>query len=158
MKYVRNDIVKPFRVKILLYAERVREMHELAKYLHPPSMKVEISMAANWAFRNEEFATGDLKLAIKDGLPKSMRDTLYDHQEDYRSLIYEDWCDFMSTIEDKNERKRSVGHIKKIAPSRAVSLSDSDKSTRILCRKKAKTGVSNSHKTPRRTHDRHHGT
>ena len=33
MKYVRNDIVKPFRVKILRYAKRVREMHELAKQL-----------------------------------------------------------------------------------------------------------------------------
>ena len=36
MKYVRNDIVKPFKVKTLRYAERVRDMHELAKYLPPP--------------------------------------------------------------------------------------------------------------------------
>ena len=31
MKYICNDIVKPFKVKILLYYKRVREMHDLAK-------------------------------------------------------------------------------------------------------------------------------
>ena len=36
MKYICNDIVKPFRVKILRYTERVIEMHELAKYIPPP--------------------------------------------------------------------------------------------------------------------------
>ena len=39
MKYVRNDIVKPFKVKTLRYAKRVREIHELAKYLPTPLMK-----------------------------------------------------------------------------------------------------------------------
>ena len=48
MKYVCNDIVKLFKVRILYYAKRVRDMHELAKYLHPPSMKGEITMADNW--------------------------------------------------------------------------------------------------------------
>ena len=31
MKYVRNDILKPFKVKILRYAKRVQKMHELGK-------------------------------------------------------------------------------------------------------------------------------
>ena len=48
MKYICNDIVKPFKVKILHYADRVREMHNLAKYLPPPLMKGEIAEAANW--------------------------------------------------------------------------------------------------------------
>ena len=39
VKYVYNDIVKPFRVEILKYNRRVREMHDLAKYLPPPSIK-----------------------------------------------------------------------------------------------------------------------
>ena len=39
MKYVCNDILKPFKVKILRYTKRVRERHDLAKYLPPPSMK-----------------------------------------------------------------------------------------------------------------------
>ena len=53
MKYVCNDIEKPFKVKILRYSESVREMHDLAKYLPPPSMKAESAMAANLYVRNE---------------------------------------------------------------------------------------------------------
>ena len=34
LKYICNGIVNPFRVKILCYAKRVREMYEFEKY--PP--------------------------------------------------------------------------------------------------------------------------
>ena len=87
-----------------------------------------------------------------------MRYELDDHPEDYCSLTYEDWCDLLSTIEVKDERKRSAGYIKKIASARAASLSNSNESVRMPRKKKAKTGVSNSHKNPRRAPDRHHGT
>ena len=80
-------------------------MHELDKYLPPPPMKGESAMSDSWALRNEEFTTGDIQLSIRDGLPKSMRDELDDHPEDYRSLTYEDWCDLLSTIEVKHEKK-----------------------------------------------------
>ena len=68
-------------------------------------MKGESAMADNWNVHKEEFTTSDLRLAIKDRLPKFMRDELYDHPEDYRFLTYEDWCDFLSTIKVKYERK-----------------------------------------------------
>ena len=48
LKYVCNDIVKPFRVVILHYTESVEEMHDLSKYIPPPSMKGEIFEASNW--------------------------------------------------------------------------------------------------------------
>ena len=35
VKYIRNDIMKPFRVGTLQYYEHVCEMHDLAKYLPP---------------------------------------------------------------------------------------------------------------------------
>ena len=98
MKYVCNDIVKPFKVKILRYAKRVRDMNDLLKYLPPPSMNGESEKAANWSVHNEDFTISYLGLAIKDGLPKSMRDELDDHPEDYHSLTYEDWCDLLFTI------------------------------------------------------------
>ena len=44
-----------------------------------------------------------------------------------------------------------------IASAREVSISDSDKSVKIPRRKKAKDGISNSHKSPMMAHDRHHG-
>ena len=47
LKYVCNDIVKPFCVRILRYTKRVRDMHDLEKYLPPPSMKGERYGAAN---------------------------------------------------------------------------------------------------------------
>ena len=34
--YIHNDITKPFRIGILQYANSVREMHNLEKYLPPP--------------------------------------------------------------------------------------------------------------------------
>ena len=70
-------------------------------------MKVESAMANNWNAQKEYFITSDLQLAIKDVLPKSMRDELNDHPEDYCSLTYEDWCDLLSTIKVKDERKRA---------------------------------------------------
>ena len=157
MMYVRNYILKPFKVKTPRYAKRMHGMHDLAKYLTPPSMKGEIAMTANWSVRNEEFTTSDIRLAIKDGLQKSMRDELDDHTEDYRSLTYADWCDLLSIIKVKYERKRAAVHIKKIASVRAASKSDSDESARITRRKKAKTVVLSSKKSSRRAHDRHHG-
>ena len=86
-----------------------------------------------------------------------MRDELDDHPEDYCSLTYEDWCDLLSTIEVKYERKIAAVHIKNTSSARAASLSNSDESVRIPRRKKAKTGVSNYHKSQRRSHYRHHG-
>ena len=85
-----------------------------------------------------------------------MRDELDDHPEDYFSLTYEDWCDLLSKTEVKDESKISVVQIKKIASSRAAFISDSNESMRIPRRKKSNNGVSNSHKPPRRAHDRHH--
>ena len=47
-KYVHNDIVKPFRVVIIQYAESVHEMHELAKYPPTTSMKGGEYDQADW--------------------------------------------------------------------------------------------------------------
>ena len=60
IKYGHNDIMKPFKVKMLRYAKRVREMHDLAKYLPQPSMKGESDMVDNWIFQNKEFTTSDI--------------------------------------------------------------------------------------------------
>ena len=86
-----------------------------------------------------------------------MRYELDDYPEDCRSLTYEYWCDILSTIEVKDERKRAAVHINKIASARSASLSNSDKSVRIPRRNKARNGVSNSHNSPKRAHDSHHG-
>ena len=62
-------------------------------------MKGESSKADNWTVHNQEFTTGEVWLAIKDVLPKSMQDELNNHPEEYHFLTYEDCCDLLSTIE-----------------------------------------------------------
>ena len=79
INYVRNDIVKLFKVKILRYTECAREIHDLAKYLPPYLIKGVSAEADNLAVLNQEFTAGELRISIKDGIPKSMQDGLDDH-------------------------------------------------------------------------------
>ena len=58
MKYVRKYIVELFKVKIIRYAERMREMYYLYKYLPPPSIKGKSAEADNWTIHNQEFTDG----------------------------------------------------------------------------------------------------
>ena len=88
MKYIRNDIVKPFKVKILRYANRVRDMNDLEKYPTPPSINGESAEASNWTVGNHEFTASKIRLAIKDRFPSSMNYELEDHPEYYHSLTY----------------------------------------------------------------------
>ena len=53
VKYIHNDIVKPFRVGILQYAESVRDMHNLTKYLPTPLMKGGEYNKAYWTVHNK---------------------------------------------------------------------------------------------------------
>ena len=60
-----------------------------------------------------------------------MQDELEDHQEDYRSLTYEYWCDLLSKVDVEEKRKRAATHIKKIACTRAAYLYNRNDSARI---------------------------
>ena len=80
-----------------------------------------------------------------------------DNQKYYRSLNHKDWCDLMSTIEVKYNRKRAATQIKKIDSDRAASHSDSDGSVRIPNKKKASTGVLCNNKGPKNKAPKQHG-
>ena len=62
IKYILNDMVKNFKVKILRYTERMRDMYDLDKYLPPPLMKGKSSEAANWTVHNQEFTASEVRL------------------------------------------------------------------------------------------------
>ena len=98
MNYIWNDIVKLFKVKILCYDECLRDMHDLAKYHPPSSMKGDSAVAAYWTVRNQELTVSEIRLAIKNRIHSTMQDELEDNQEDYSSLNYEYFCELMSTI------------------------------------------------------------
>ena len=142
--------MKSFKVKIIRYAKRVREIHELAKYLPPLSMKGKSAEADNWNVQNQEFTVSEIRLAIKDGLPSSMHDELEDHPEDYHSLTYEYWCDLLSTIKVTDERKRAATQIKNIASVRSGYLYNSDESVRIMRKNKTRPGILSSNKGPQK--------
>ena len=53
VKNTQNDIVKPFRVRILQYVESARDMHNLAKCLPPHLMKGREYYKADWDVRDK---------------------------------------------------------------------------------------------------------
>ena len=64
---MHNYINKPFRVVIIHYAERVREVHNLAEFLLPHLKKgVSITFQIGpYAKKSED----EIRVATKDGLP-----------------------------------------------------------------------------------------
>ena len=104
---------------------------------------------------NEEFTISDLWIDIKDGLPKSTRDELDDHPEDYRSLTYEYWCDLLPTIKGKDENKSAAAQTKNIDSARAAYLSGVEYSSKIQRKNKSRTGILWSNKTHKKAHKNH---
>ena len=72
VKYIHNDILKPFRFGILQYSGHVREMHNLAKYLPPPSMKGEEYDEADWNICSKQFSEDEICVETRDRVPKYM--------------------------------------------------------------------------------------
>ena len=54
-------------------------MHDLEKYLPPPSIKGKRYKANNWKVHDQEFTVSEICVAIKGGLPSSMQDELDYH-------------------------------------------------------------------------------
>ena len=73
-----------------------------------------------------------------------------EHPEDYRSLTYEDWCDLLSTIEVKDERKREATQINKIAYAGATPLSENNESVKIPRKNNSRTGILRSNEGPQK--------
>ena len=72
IKYIHNYIVNNFWVGILHYAENVRKIHDLTKYLPPTSMKGREYDQADWNIHNKELNEDLICVATNDGLPTSM--------------------------------------------------------------------------------------
>ena len=112
VKYIHNDIVKPFRTRILQCAECVRNIHDLSKYMHPTPKKGGDCNQADWNVCNKENNEDEICIATKDIIPTSMQHELENNSEEYRSTPHEEWCDLLSTMDVKDNRKRAAAHIK----------------------------------------------
>ena len=108
----------------------------------------------------QELTVSEIRVSIKDVLPSSIQDGLDDNKEDYLYLFHEYWCDFLSIIEVKDNRKRGKTHIKKIASDKSAYISDSDGSIRIPRKKNAILGadVLRSNKRPKNNTPKHNVT
>ena len=87
--------MKPFRVFIINYNERVREIHNLEKYLPPPLMKGQDYNEADWEVRDKGLSENNICVAARDGLPISMRDELDEKDKYYQYVPHIYWCDLL---------------------------------------------------------------
>ena len=85
-----------------------------------------------------------------------MQDELEDNQKDYCSLTHEYFCESLSTIEVKDNRKVAATQINNISYTISASHSDSDKSIRVPRKEKSRTGLL--HNNPNINSPKRHGT
>ena len=148
--------MKPFRVVTFQYAERVCDLHYLAKYLSPPSTKGVSFESASWDVRDKEFSNKAIRVATKGRLSLSILDELEDNRKDYCSILHEEWCDLLSTIEVKENRKKASDQIKRLLFSKeAPIIYDSDESIRVPHKNKSRTGVLTERKQHRKNMSKH---
>ena len=76
-------MVKPFRVGILQYTERVPETNDITKYLPTPWIKGQEYYEEDWSVHDKVLPENGICVETKDGLPKSMHDKLEDKDKDY---------------------------------------------------------------------------
>ena len=82
VKYIHNNIIKPFNVIMLHYVGQIHKMHDIDKQLPPPSKKGDIFDQAYWKFHDYEFMEDEIRVATKDGLPTYMHDDTKDKDQD----------------------------------------------------------------------------
>ena len=87
-----------------------------------------------------------------------MQNELEDKDEEYSSILHEEWCDLLSTIEFKDNSKRSASHIKRFATSKALSVDYySGISIRVPRKNKESNGVLPDNKHHGENIPKHHG-
>ena len=87
-----------------------------------------------------------------------MQDELEDNNEDYQSILDEEWCLLLSTIEVKENWKSYAVHIKRLSSSKKAPVnSDINESVMVTRKKKASTGVLPNHKHHGKKTPKHHG-
>ena len=60
----------------------------------------------------------------------------------HHSVPYKEWCDLLSTMEEKYKINRAVARIKRLAASKSAPANyDIDTSAKILYKKKIITGI-----------------
>ena len=72
VKFIHNDIVKPFGIGIIQYTERFWDMQDISKYLPPHSNKGGYFEQTDWDIRDKYFNEDVIHIATKDWIPTSI--------------------------------------------------------------------------------------
>ena len=134
LHYLMTDIVKPYKMSMIDFVERLRTLFDMKRYLQPPSMRNETSEEANWDARDLASTEITIRKAIRDGLHDSLQIELDQKEEDYRMVNDEKFNEYLVSIEHselrrRDERTRANERLKK-------TKSDDSTSTPIPKRKK----------------------
>ena len=147
MKYIHNEILKPYSVIILQYDDRNRNMHELDKYLTNLSTKGNMYDQTNCKVCDQYFTEDAIRVSTKIGIPTYMQDDMEDKDAYFISLSHEEWQGLLSTLEDKENIKSTAYQIKKLVRQKIVVVYyDIDMSLKVPHKKKARTEVLPYHK------------
>ena len=93
-----------------------------------------------------------------DVLSTSVQDELDDKDKDYFSVPHKEWCDLLSIMEGKYNRKRAASQIKILSASKAEpDNSYSNTRPRVTQKNKERTGYMPSRKRQGKNNPKHKG-
>ena len=88
IKYIHDNILNPFRLSILQYSERVRQMYDIDKVLPPhPKKRGELDQKYQ-SVHNKQFTEDEIRVATKDALCISMKYIIDNKYKYYQPFPY----------------------------------------------------------------------
>ena len=119
VKYIYKDIFNPLRLSILQYIKRIHDMHDLVKYLPPPSKKGDMFYHLYYRIHAREFMEGEIHVATNIGLPQYIYYGMWDKDKYYHHFIHEEWWYLLSTLEAKKTGRGMLTR-SKVCPTRRL--------------------------------------
>ena len=99
MHYLQTDIIKPYKMSMIDFVERMRTLFKMKRYLQPPSMRNETSIDADWDTRDKAVTEITIRKALRDGLHDSLQIKLDQKEEDYHLFDDETFNEYLVSIE-----------------------------------------------------------
>jgi hypothetical protein len=107
IRYLENKIIKPYDMAMRDFYDRVVEMYSFIYYLQPPSMNNQAWYEARWHTLTALPSEERIRVAIRNGLPRSMQDKLDQKDEDYRMVSNETFLDYLYRLEIEDQQERA---------------------------------------------------
>ena len=103
-----NDIQKYFKMSILEYAERMRQIFEMEKLLPPSIRNIQKYDQVDWDTRDMTYKEYVIRKVFKYGPPIVMYEQVKENfGEDYRTIPTDDWIDLFGTLQVRDDRMRA---------------------------------------------------